>query len=202
MSVRDLVTAGDPSALDEQALVRFLQSRRWFAGGQQLAGTAVLEIIPLVGNPPLAVALIETRYITGIHGVTQLLLGVRPATGDGATIQGEGDIELYEAFTAPADVPQLAARMLALADVEHGGTTLECRSTPDGAAGDMAGSARSLDADQSNSSIVCTSGTSPLIPSCVMQPILPVATMSALASRILSNFRWRNWLDNSGCRML
>lgn len=145
----------DAPAIDGAALAEFLSERRWFTSGKQIAGARVIEWVPLLGEPALAVVLVEVSFVGGTHSVVQLLVGTRERRDDDATIAADGQQEIYEALTAPAEVPQLVARIRASTDIEDHVTTVECRAAVGAEAFDpMPTTARTLDAQQSNTSVV------------------------------------------------
>lgn len=157
MSEAAALAQGDLTFLDEDALAAFISERRWFGARQRnLTGATIADAVAISTDPPLAVALAEVDFHTGTHDTYQLLFGLRPI--DGPTESGVwpvNDEELYDAFEDPRDVGVLLEHIRASATVEAGGSAIEFRSAVGAEHFDPPPrSARSVGAEQTNSSIV------------------------------------------------
>ena len=131
MTVADGILAG--AVLDEQTLIEFVRTRRWFgAKAQEVTHARVLDGAVLRDEPPLLVhALAEIRFHTGPHELYQLLLGVRAAgeqCPDHVIVQGAGWM-VYDALGDPALATELVDLMRNERSFEAGDGTLEFHAT-------------------------------------------------------------------------
>jgi maltokinase len=125
--------------LDIEELREWMQQQRWYASkSRSISGLEIVEILPLRDQPPLLLALVQTRFATGTHELYQLLVG------PGA----------FDALAEPAHAIELMRRICAGEEVE----TAEGRFSfqhAEGAGPLREGvDARPIGVEQSNSSIV------------------------------------------------
>ncbi len=75
---------GELGFVDETALAAWIAQRRWYATkGRGIAQASVVEAQPLGGEPPLVMALVETRLHSGTRDLYHVLVGLRPAAAGG-----------------------------------------------------------------------------------------------------------------------
>jgi maltokinase len=137
---------------DEQALLSFIVSRRWFGSKSRDVAHARIVEAPLLHDetPMLAIALVEIGFHPGTHVLYQVPLGLRPADGIDGAIDRRDGWALYDAL----DDPELVRKLVGLiadgrtAEGEHG--TLEFRGTDVGEVRHV----RPVGVEQSNSSLV------------------------------------------------
>jgi maltokinase len=145
------------SALDTDALARWLEGRRWYATkSRQVASLELEEAISLEPGSPLVLGLAQAGFATGTHELYQLALSfIAPAElGDREAIQSTPEWVVVDAV---AD-PELARELLQAIDEERTietdeGCTRFCRV---GGGGPLRHDAavRPMGVEQSNSSIV------------------------------------------------
>ena len=80
MSERVGITSEEIRAcVDEEELRDWVQQQRWYASkARSVAGIEIAEMVTLRDEPPLVLALVETRFGTGTHELYQLPLAIRP----------------------------------------------------------------------------------------------------------------------------
>ena len=154
-SLEARMAAGDLSFLDEEALAEFIVRRRWFGGkSREVAGARVVEVAPLVADPPLVCALVEVRFGAGTHEVYQLLLWADDGGAPEGDVVGQvGDQVVRDVQDNPARlaaVPALMRRREALGAGE--GEITFCAL--EGPGPDDAERVRRVSAEQSNTSFV------------------------------------------------
>jgi trehalose synthase-fused probable maltokinase len=150
-----LEQAGAPEVSPER-LGEWMLDQRWYAGkARELGHVAVLDAVPLAdGEEPLLLLIVEVRAPAGTHELYQVPAGVsRDGAREQATICEHEGATLYDAL---ADERQTAVlgRMIARAAFVRAGESsvsfLPARTLELGAGA----SARRIDSDQSNSSVV------------------------------------------------
>src|SRR3954471_10770132 len=86
----DRTRLGTDGAIDDDALVPYLQEQRWYgAHSRELQAACVVETVPLDDDGELRLALVDLVFDTGTHDLYQLLVhdeggDVFDATGDPA----------------------------------------------------------------------------------------------------------------------
>ena len=152
------IARGDSSALPQEALLEWIVQQRWFSSKQRdVREFNVLDLFVLSETEPVvAIAIAEARFGAGTHDLYQVPLGVRARSSgwdEGVIDVSAGDI-LYDALADEAADALLVGHFTA-------GTALErprgCVSFHRHAGADAPGAlvrARSIGAEQSNSSIV------------------------------------------------
>ncbi len=151
-----LMAAGDLGFLDEDALAAFIAERRWFGARQRAVSSArIADAVPISSDPPLAIALAEMQFQTGIHDTYQLLLGLRPADGpaDSGVWPVDG-AELYDAFEDPRDAGVLLERIRDGATIGNEASAVEFHPAAPDRLEQLPGRPRSAGREQSNSSVV------------------------------------------------
>jgi maltokinase len=132
-------------SFDEQALIEYVTSRRWYgAKSRSVAHSQVLDSIVLrTAEPHFALALVEMRYDTGAHDIYQLVYALR-----------DGQIQV-DALDDPAAARELVHAMRSGLTLQGGEGMIEFRPVEGFAGlGRELMDARSVGAEQSNSSIV------------------------------------------------
>src|SRR5205085_9449427 len=81
-------TADIGQLVDVEELRAWVQQQRWYASkSRSVAGIEIVENLTLREEPPLVLALVQTRFATGTHELYQLLLGAK--TFDALTEPGQ-----------------------------------------------------------------------------------------------------------------
>ena len=154
--IAERVLAGD--AIDEQSLIDFLRSRRWFGSkAEDLAHARVLDGVVVRSQPPMLVAAVaEARFHTGMHELYQLLLGLHAHDDDrpGDVIGASDGWVVYEALADPGLARELVHLMRGESTIRGEDAVVEFRAANLGGYGPDLSEARPLEAEQSNSSVV------------------------------------------------
>jgi maltokinase len=132
-------------SFDEQALIEYVTSRRWYgAKSRSVSHSQLLDSIVLrTAEPHFALALVEMRYDTGAHDIYQLVYALR-----------DGQIEV-DALDDPAAARELVHAMRSGLTLQGGEGVIEFRPVEGFAGlGRELMDARSVGAEQSNTSIV------------------------------------------------
>ena len=148
---------GELDFVDETALAAWIAQRRWYATkGRGIAQASVVEAQPLGGEPPLVMALVETRLQSGTRDLYHVLVGLRPAAGalDEESICEADGWALYGALGDPAHCRRLARLLSASASFERASGRVEFHGLGGSAPLATASSVRVLTGEQSNTSIV------------------------------------------------
>ena len=147
--------------IDEQALIDWVTSQRWFASKTRAVSHAsVVETVELKSTEPkLVLAFVEVRFQPGTHETYQVLVGERPADegwdDDLAVIAEQGGVVLYDALQDSVLARELVQLMRASANVQMTDGTIEFRSTEDlGATGIPVREGRPVGVEQSNTSVI------------------------------------------------
>jgi maltokinase len=143
--------------LDVEALRRWVEQQRWYASkSRHVTGIEIDDGAVISEDPPLYLALIQTRFATGSHELYQLPLTFLPS-GESAGQTAIATTPEWSAFDALSD-PNMARDLLRRIYSEDQHETEQGAFSfhhVDGAAAIAADSpARSVGAEQSNSSIV------------------------------------------------
>ncbi len=107
-------------ALDEEELRDWVQHQRWYASkARSVAGIEIVESITLRDDPPLLLALVQTRFATGTHELYQLPLALRPPeeVPRGDSIAHTEEWAVYDALAEPAQALELLRRIEATDEV-------------------------------------------------------------------------------------
>jgi maltokinase len=156
--IRERILAGELDVLDEQTLIDFVESRRWFGSkAEEVTHARLVDgAILRTQSPLLAAALAEIRFQPGTHDTYQLLLGYRPAEEgwDRDVIAAEDDLVAYDALTDPALARELVSLMRGGATVQAGEGTLEFRPVELGAFAADLSDPRLAGVEQSNTSVI------------------------------------------------
>ena len=115
MSERVQITAEEiRRALDEEELRDWVQQQRWYASkSRHVAGIAIVESITLREDPPLLLALVQTRFATGTHELYQLPLALRSEdeVPRGESIAHTDGWTVYDALAEPMQAIELLKRI-------------------------------------------------------------------------------------------
>jgi predicted trehalose synthase len=100
--------------LDEETLRDWIQHQRWYASkSRAVTGIEIVEAIALRDEPPLFLALVQTRFATGTHELYQLPLLLRSSEEPVSehAIARTKDWTAYDALADPARLIELVQRM-------------------------------------------------------------------------------------------
>ena len=143
--------------LDVEALRQWVEQQRWYASkSRHVTGIEIDDGAVISDQPPLFLALVQTRFATGSHELYQLPLTFLPS-GDSAgqtAIATTADWSAFDALSDPGVARDLLRRIYSeeQLDTDEGAFSFH---HVDGAAAIAADApARSVGAEQSNSSIV------------------------------------------------
>src|SRR5437868_2697152 len=88
--------------LDLEQLREWISQQRWYASkSRAIAGLEIVECLPLRDDPPLVMALVQTRFATGTHELYQLLIGTDTFDALGEARQG---LELLRRIDAGEEI--------------------------------------------------------------------------------------------------
>ncbi len=153
---------GLSALLDTESLRDWIAHQRWYgAKARSIAGLEIVEALTLRDDPPLLLALVQTRFATGTHELYQLpilLLGPdhQPGRDNGASgaIASAGEWCAYDGLADPSQASELLRRLASGDEV----STANGRFTFSGseAVGHLGAEseARLMGVEQSNSSVV------------------------------------------------
>jgi trehalose synthase-fused probable maltokinase len=145
--------------LDEATLAAYITGQRWYGSkSREIAGVRVIDEVPLHASERALcwVALVEVRFHPGTHDTYQLLLGARPAREgwhEGVIAELDG-WTVYDAIADPLLSVGLVELMRAGTSVAGGEGTIELRATHEAARIASLPEPRTVEAEQSNSSVV------------------------------------------------
>lgn len=152
--------------LDAESLRDWIARQRWYgAKARSIASLEIVEALTLREDPPLLLALVQTRFATGTHELYQLPLllvrsGEEPAL-DGAQANGAsgpiaaaGEWSVYDGLADPSQAQELLRRLETREEIttEQGRFSFsgsDALASLDGRAG-----VRLMGVEQSNSSLV------------------------------------------------
>jgi maltokinase len=143
--------------VDEEDLRDWVQQQRWYASkARTVAGIEIAESVTLREDPLLVLALVETRFGTGIHELYQLPLAIRPPSDvpRGESIARTDDWAVYDALAEPEQALELMRRIAAGDEIEtdDGRFSFQAYDGTDDLA--EATNVRLMGVEQSNSSVV------------------------------------------------
>lgn len=154
-AIRTAFRAGELGFIDPEALATWITRQRWFgAKASEVVQVGVREAIPLQGDPPLAIAILEVRFPSGTHDLYQVPIGLRPASEGGEAIFETGGWLAQEALEDPAQALRLGQLLGRSAVIEQGPARLEFNALPGGETLASASRVRPIGREQSNSSLV------------------------------------------------
>jgi predicted trehalose synthase len=156
--IEQAVRAGNLDFIAEEALLEYVQSRRWFGSkSEEVNHASMLETGLLRDAPPLmACALVEMRFQAGTHDLYQLLLGFRPEDEgweQDSVAQADGWV-VYDALTDPALAVELVELMRTDRTISTEDGQLEFRQVDDSLLRGELPEPRAVGVEQSNSSVV------------------------------------------------
>jgi maltokinase len=104
-------------ALGEEDLRGWVEQQRWYASkSRHVAGIDIVETITLREDPPLLLALVQTRFATGTHELYQLPLALRAPEAIDEGLRGEAiahtdEWTVYDALAEPTEAIELLRRI-------------------------------------------------------------------------------------------
>lgn len=106
-------------ALDPEALAEWLEQRRWYASkSRHVTGIEIEERAQLVEEPPLLLAIVQTRFASGSHDLYQLPLTFRPLGEAPDAIAQAGDMAAIDSVAEPEYGQELLRRLESEAELE------------------------------------------------------------------------------------
>jgi len=152
------LAAGDPHALPQEALATWATSQRWFSSKlREVREFRVLDVVVLAtGEPLVAIVIAEARFGAGTHELYQLPIAVRPASSGWSegVIHASGDHVVYDALVDGEAAAVLAAHLAASRAIERPSGRVLFHWEPGVPAPAERPPARTIGAEQSNTSIV------------------------------------------------
>jgi maltokinase len=152
-----VVAAEIRQCLDEETLRDWVQQQRWYASkSRAVAGIEIVEAVGLSEDPVLFLALIQTRFATGIHELYQLPLALRPGGEETLTdaIAQTGDWTAYDAYAEPARLLNLVLRMDSGNEIETADGRFSFHRVEGATSVSDDATVRQIGIEQSNSSVV------------------------------------------------
>jgi maltokinase len=143
--------------LDEEELREWVQQQRWYASkSRAIAGIDIVESITLRDDPMLLLALVETRFATGIHELYQLPLAIRPPSDipRGESISHTDDWAVYDALAEPQQAHELLRRIVTTDEIDTDDGRFSFHAFDESVAALESAPVRLMGVEQSNSSIV------------------------------------------------
>ncbi|HSC04454.1 MAG TPA: hypothetical protein VLC49_14085 [Solirubrobacteraceae bacterium] len=143
--------------VDEEDLRDWVQQQRWYASkARSVAGIEIVESITLREDPPLVLALVETRFGTGTHELYQLPLAIRAPSEipRGDSIAHTDDWAVYDALAEPQQALELMRRIAAGDEIETDDGRFSFQPFDDAEGLADASEVRLMGVEQSNSSVV------------------------------------------------
>src|SRR6185437_13433018 len=135
----------------------WVKEQRWYASkARSVAGIEIVESVMLRDDPPLVLALVETRFGTGTHELYQLPLAIR-APGEvprGDSIAHTDDWAVYDALAEPESALELTRRIAATDEIETEDGRFAFHPFADAESLADASEVRLMGVEQSNSSVV------------------------------------------------
>ncbi len=153
----EVVAAEIRQCLDEETLRDWVQEQRWYASkSRSVAGIEIVEALALSEDPTLFLALIQTRFATGIHELYQLPLALRPSGEETLTdaIAHVGDWTAYDAFAEPDRLLNLVLRMDSGSEIETADGRFSFHRVEGAKSVSDDATVRQIGVEQSNSSVV------------------------------------------------
>ncbi len=147
-------------SIESDDLGAWLRERRWFgAKAADLTHFGVLDVVHLRGGDhPLALALIEARFNSGMHDLYQVLIGARDVGAAGpdapGPIGGNGTCEVFDALADPSEAGEIVALMERGAEIPSAEGTVHFRWTGELESAGPDAVSRPMGVEQSNSTIV------------------------------------------------
>jgi predicted trehalose synthase len=194
-------------SIDPETLGAWLRDRRWFgAKAADLSHFGVLDTVALRDEPPpLACALVEARFNSGMHDLYQLLVSSRDReeAADADVIGAADGSEVFDALSDPAEATVLARLMQSGATIDAAEGTVSFHWTGQLPAISERPSVRPMGVEQSNSTIVLDEALALK----VFRRLLPGENPELEMLRFLSTHGFENiaalggWYEISGERL-
>jgi maltokinase len=157
MTLAGEFAAGDLGFVPAEQLAAWLSQQRWFATkASDVSEVLIRRAMPLDGEAPFVLAIVEVRFPAGTHNLYQVPLGLRASgAGAGGVICTVDGFELYDALTDTTHARWLGGLLSEDAHLERDGAMLEFHSIA-GACGPLATAAdvRVAPGEQSNTSLI------------------------------------------------
>jgi maltokinase len=148
---------GELDFIDQAALANWVARQRWYATKARGIGQAsIVEALPLGGEPPLVLAIVQLRFASGTHDLYQVPVGLHPAA-DGFShepICEAGGWIVHGALVEPEHCKQLARLLSSSAVVERSAGRVEFHALAGSRALAAPTRVRTLTGEQSNTSLV------------------------------------------------
>jgi trehalose synthase-fused probable maltokinase len=141
----------------EEDLRDWVAQQRWYASkARTVAGIDIVESITLREEPPLVLALVETRFGTGTHELYQLPLAIRlpSEVPRGHSIAHMDDWAVYDALAEPEQALELMRRIAATDEIDTDDGRFSFHPFVENENLGDASNVRLMGVEQSNSSIV------------------------------------------------
>jgi trehalose synthase-fused probable maltokinase len=151
--------------LDEESLRDWIAQQRWYgAKARSITGVEIVESLPLAEDPPVLLALVQTRFATGTHELYQLPLmlardgelqdSTHPEGQAQTPIASRGDWAVYDGLAHPAQARALLALIATGGEVETGHGRFTFTGAPELESADADTPVRAMGVEQSNTSVV------------------------------------------------
>jgi maltokinase len=142
--------------LDVEALRLWVEQQRWYASkSRHVTGIEIEEGVVVSDDPPLFLALVQTRFATGSHELYQLPLSFRPGDDSGQdAIATTPDWSAFDAVSDPELARDLLRRIAAEEQLETEDGSFGFHHVGSGEEISTDGPVREVGVEQSNSSIV------------------------------------------------
>jgi maltokinase len=154
-------TADIRRCMDEESLRDWVREQRWYAAkSRSVSGIEVVEGVTLREDPMLFVALVQTRFSTGIHELYQLPLWLTPTgsngadTGGGSAIATAGEWAAHDALAEPERLLELVRRIEAGDQVPGESGCFSFHHVEGAAPVPEGATVRAMGVEQSNSSLL------------------------------------------------
>ena len=158
MTERVGITADEIRAcVDEEELRDWVQQQRWYAAkARTVVGLDIVETVTLREEPPLVLALVETRFGTGTHELYQLPLAIRAPSEvpRGDSIAHTDDWAVYDALAEPEQAHELLRRIATSDEIETEDGRFSFHPFEDAENLAEVNQVRLMGVEQSNSSVV------------------------------------------------
>jgi trehalose synthase-fused probable maltokinase len=152
------IAAGDVDALPKDALASWATSQRWFSSKlRDVREFNVLDVVVLsTEDPVVAIVIAEARFGAGTHDVYQMPIAVRPASSgwDAGVICASAEHVVYDALLDEVADAVLARHLADSTEIDRPGGCVRFHSEPGACAPGSSAEARTMGAEQSNTSVV------------------------------------------------
>ncbi len=143
--------------LDDDSLREWIKRQRWYASkSRSVSGIEIVESVTLREQPLLVLALVQTRFATGMHELYQMPLGLRRAGEVAApdAIAQTDEWAVYDALAEPSEARELLRRVATTDEIETADGRFSFFRTDGLTTSADEARVRMMGVEQSNSSIV------------------------------------------------